>query len=623
MSLGARQALDSPRDALPMPAGPGPPAAPQQRPSSTRSVPNQWPTRALPARYQHPASAFVGTAACGAAAAASLPEQVERQSALQAAHPSHGGAGEAGQLANSCPQLSEHLNRTCIAGVQVGAPAESPIGAPGEKPEPAQELMGRSEVRQECSLGSSLPGNRIPTLPNSQGFSGAGLPEGCVQTGLLQADALGCGPCERGSLDSSARAPAAPGPADGLHPAGGSSGLAMGGLMAGVAGAGIARVPGCLAAPERAASGLCLRRSVEEALVPPRSVEEAPVPPRCASPSLPLSARMGAENLSPTSPKRTAGKRRPLSSKGRAAEAAGSDAGSNGADQHEGAEAVVDFLRPRRQSTCDSSPRRIGVGWPRNPRLAPLVRTGSGASWGSGSAASLSAEGSHRGSLRASAENSPISMRGAGELVDSCATELGLLRDGAPAEGRDPVAERSESAGAEALTDSCATGLGLFRGTAPAGRDMSAAHIEAAGAGSPAALDLAGARRAWAALMCSLAPRGREELPSGTLLAGAAWGTALSVAPEAAMARAVQPLTVVNVEAAAGAGGDRGGAVLEAVSALLQHARLAEDIHGCICECGLPLIKHNAFTDALRQPKCLYDSRYCGQRYLTLLHACV
>ena len=262
---------------------------------------------------------------------------------------------------------------------------------------------------------------------------------------------------------------------------------------------------------------------------------EACVPMRCHSPTLP---HAGCDDHRPAD-----GKRRSAIRKAAAGSKENADLG------------VEDLMGVRRLSTGESS--AIGAGSPRRGALGVLVRTGaSGCSWGSGGAESLGMAESP-GAAPAAGEGSPISMRGAGSAAESAQSSanvflegLAIAMDGGPAAGE--------------AVDGQALGAAL---------------------GAPPARDLAGARRAWAALMVRLSPRVHEQLPASALVcASAAWGTVHSAASAAC---AHSTLTAKDVDAAVAAAGCSAacGGLLKDVSALLLQARLAEDFPGCVHRC--------------------------------------
>jgi len=270
--------------------------------------------------------------------------------------------------------------------------------------------------------------------------------------------------------------------------------------------------------------------------------------------------------------------------------------GSGGAGKAAAGGAAL-FLQARgRLSTGESAPGRIGVGSPgaaAGPPPPPLARAGnSGASWGSGGAESLAAAGSGGGS----ACGSPTSARGAGapggpralgsgaaggDLDDSCPVFTLQAVSGWPS----GFGRRSEPDPDPELLSSCAASPWFAAGMHATVQD--AREWQAGAQRPPDPLrDLAGARRAWAALITQLSLRlrcGPLTLTMGP--GGAGWGAAPSAAIAGAEA-AGRSLTAAAVDsaadAAAAAGEERGPGLLAAVSALLQRARLAQDAAACV-----------------------------------------
>ena len=266
---------------------------------------------------------------------------------------------------------------------------------------------------------------------------------------------------------------------------------------------------------------------------------EAYIPQRCQSPTLP---RQSCDADRPAGAERRSTRSATASAAGKAA---------SGSDENADA-GVKDLMGVRRLSTGESS--AIGAGSPRREALGALVRTGaSGCSWGSGGAESLGAAESP-GAAPAAAEGSPMSMRGAGSARASARSTADAFLEGlAPAvDGKSPAA---------------ADVVGQTQGFAP---------------GAPPAQDLAGARRAWAALMVRLSLHAHEQVPGGALLcASAAWGHAHRAAAPACAQHALAAEAVDAAAAAAGCKVARDG-LLKEVSALLQQARLAEGFPGCV-----------------------------------------
>lgn len=281
------------------------------------------------------------------------------------------------------------------------------------------------------------------------------------------------------------------------------------------------------AGPEPAAGrGMGLAPDTD-ALTPP---SEACVPLRCHSPTLP---HAGCDADRPADAGRRSMRKAAAGSKENA------DSG------------VEDLMGVRRLSTGESS--AIGAGSPRRAALGALLRTGaSGCSWGSGGAESLGMAESP-GPAPAAVAGSPISMRGAG----------------------------SAAASAQSSADAFLGGLAMAADAGPAAGEAAGGQTQ----GAPPAEDLAGARRAWAALMVRLSPRVREQLHAGALVcASAAWAPAHTVV---AAARAQRALTAEDVDAAVAAAGCSAacGGLLKDVSALLLQARLAQDSPGSVHRC--------------------------------------